>query len=173
MSVKIYTAFRCPSACTNEAIDFWQKYLFNSSCETLNKVVAHLPELEQYKAAIKHVREWSKKEDGENGFNYLECSVNFYFHQNKVYMVPWRSGSWFLNIDSYPLFLEPFEYYNNTDKPQNISLKEWNKRKKIWNEILDHDERKLILNVVNIKDNYSRSLFLYKWNVKRSEKLNE
>jgi len=36
-------------------------------------------------------------------------------------------------------YVSDYSYWNNTDKPDNISEKEWNERRKNWNKIFDKD----------------------------------
>ncbi len=33
--------------------------------------------------------------------------------------------------------LQDFKYFNNTDKPKNVSSRDWNRRARVWREVVD------------------------------------
>lgn len=43
-------------------------------------------------------------------------------------------------------------YYNNTDRPEDVSAREWASRRKVWNELCDRWGQKLIQSVVDLKE---------------------
>ena len=62
----------------------------------------------------------------------LDCFIKLPLQKNILIM----NCSDFLFDDIYNSFeFEDYSYWNNTDKPEDVSVREWNKRFKVWEEI--------------------------------------
>ena len=74
------------------------------------------------------------------------CGVNLWFPKRSRFVLghPW--GESITDID-FPEWVEEYGYWNNTDKPDEIPQREWTRRKKAWDSVLQCNslERKLQL----------------------------
>jgi hypothetical protein len=69
----------------------------------------------------------------------FDCSLTVYWYKGWGYLIPligdgygWRGQCPFLKAGS---TLTNFSYWNNTDKPKNVSVADWAERERLWNEI--------------------------------------
>lgn len=78
----------------------------------------------------------------DSGFNIdLNPTVNVYYVVHGKQTIYYLSGnasviSLFKKMNEKEKVLEDFCYYNNSDRPDNISAKEWKFRKRVWDNIL-------------------------------------
>lgn len=78
----------------------------------------------------------------DTGFNTdLNPTVTVYYVVHGKQTVYYLSGntqviSIFKKMNEQEKLLEDFCYYNNTDKPDNVTTKEWNFRRRVWDNIL-------------------------------------
>jgi hypothetical protein len=105
-------------------------------------LIPHVIEL--HKAYVSHMNatpsEFEIIYDGERYTNAKENCV-IYAHKSGLY-IHFFLGYKFRELKE-RLFLnknlEDFHYQNSTDRPENISEKEWSDRESLWDEILGHE----------------------------------
>lgn len=61
--------------------------------------------------------------------------VNIYFHEGEIYGTVYTERQEFLDIWFEKDYVEDFAYWNNTNKPKEITKKEWQSRRDVWNFI--------------------------------------
>lgn len=66
----------------------------------------------------------------------LECGFHIYTHNAYAYIIPY--GFWYYQeiAEPLPFFIEDYHYQNQTDKPKEITRREWTRRSKTWDEVL-------------------------------------
>lgn len=95
--------------------------------------------LARYSMAHELVRKGYKAQLGDpfrNFFNF-DVSIVFREYQNRFYLIPIGDGRMRESLDflkKHPN-LEDFAYWNNTDRPDNVSAQAWRRRAKVWNEM--------------------------------------
>ena len=73
----------------------------------------------------------------DNSYNF-DLFICFYEHDGEIYLTQGEGLAVKGSLD----FLDKrddlidFKYWNNTDKPKDIDQKEWNKREKVWKDII-------------------------------------
>ena len=86
--------------------------------------------------------------------------MNVYIRKRFAYIIPNILGSWgrlsetkFLN--KLPDWFVYYGYWNNTDKDERCSDREWSARRDIWNELLENPNR-IVMNhtIVDMKAPY-------------------
>jgi len=89
------------------------------------------------------IREYKKQSSSHvrNIFD-MDVSVAFRQHNGRIYLIPYcdmmmRDVLDFLD-DSEKV--SDFAYWNNTDRPEEITDEEWDHRRDIWNELLDEEK---------------------------------
>ncbi|MCK4526130.1 hypothetical protein KAW18_02065 [candidate division WOR-3 bacterium] len=102
----------------------------------------------------------------KNPFNFDMC-VSIHEYEDYYYLIPYgviEYDRWDF-LDNNPQ-LEEFGYYNNTDKPENVSDRDWDDRELIWNAIIDVWERQLVCIISEYDDFWRISPWL---DLKREE----
>ena len=77
----------------------------------------------------------------------FDCSVGFRTWKGQVYLIPY-TGDGVRNVFSFLKecsYLEDFHYQNQTDRPEEISDKEWKKRERVWDAMIDSGQWKDLL----------------------------
>lgn len=69
----------------------------------------------------------------------LFCGVSFWFWKEKVIIKLYGMND--LKDKKIPRYINDFEYWNNTDKPDNINYKEWRIRERFFDKTIDRLER--------------------------------
>lgn len=76
----------------------------------------------------------TKKEGERHPSVDVECEIIFHFKGRYIYMVMFSEQREYKDhLESLP-GVEHYGYWNNTDKPDNISQREWRRREKLWDE---------------------------------------
>ena len=83
----------------------------------------------------------------------IDASLNIWIQKGKAYCIPYGE-SWLIDafpIDSVP-GVEEYGYWNNSDRPEEISQKSWDAREKNWDNICDNwDEARMTHIVIEAK----------------------
>ena len=160
MSIKVYDAWRLNKG----AFSLWE---FISDIQPKLQVYARKQikrEIDSWKPLKKgkKVTDWEKENAlrkcyaeqlvSSHGFGAYDFDLwlNFYEHRGAVYILLVagnRMGGAIEILQEHP-GLEKYGYWNNTDAPEDMDPREWTRRSKVWDEILDHTYRKLRLVIV-------------------------
>lgn len=171
ISTKIYEAYRFPKERLNDFIDFIDEKILPDILEYGNELFDNLTE-EGIKKALKekdvediNVSELFKR---EMAFDYyikkaingnkrdiadLSASYNFWIRGDYVYTIPYIED-WLYEDFDYPEWVEDYSYWNNADKPEDISEKKWGERRELWNKINNNwDKGRLVHNIMTSDGN--------------------
>jgi hypothetical protein len=99
----------------------------------------------------------ASKDDKRNFISCLDCSLNVWLHKNNVYIIPYGE-TWIYDDFKLPEGAEDYSYWNNTDRPDEISNRKWNERRNNWEAVCLNDWNKSRLNhiIIDLKqDNFS------------------
>ena len=69
----------------------------------------------------------------------LMCGISFWFWKERIVVKLYGMSG--LKQSKLPRYVKDFEYWNNTDKPDEIDYKEWKRREKFFNKTIDDLER--------------------------------
>lgn len=69
-----------------------------------------------------------------NRYNRLSINISFRVIKRKIYCIIDCYDEEIINLITKELNLEEYSYWNNVDKPDNISYQAWNRRAKVWKE---------------------------------------
>jgi len=101
------------------------------------------------------IEEWIKEDakSMERGFFGIEMGCQVFIHGRYAYIIP-CGEDWLLKGFELPEFAEDFSYWNNSDRPDELSDREWNRRGRTWDKIIgtgrDEARRRLIYDVISI-----------------------
>ena len=162
MSTKVYDGYKLPNFSSKELIDFCHRlkhlvsteqkefYFRAHSKRALQLFDLHyLGELPEYKTSEKlfisnpsnplsiawsEITEEVREANNKNQMHDYYFHVHFFPLDNKILAMPRSLNSLYNKIWESFSEVEEYGYWNNTDKPDEISNKEWNQRKKDWTE---------------------------------------
>jgi hypothetical protein len=160
MSTKIYTAWRFRQNKLNEFLQLARKSVFKKEYkwwtnsmygisaeeeeEQLKKIERQkLKDLIRKKIAryfiVKNridntIRESDK--DPTKKTLLRESGFHFWLYKGYYYCIPWGqyTDNHFSSV-KFPGWVENYSYWNNTDQPKNITNREWNNRRKMWDKV--------------------------------------
>lgn len=130
------------------------------------------PVAEQYFKYLEVAKLYTKAIKGRWNYINPECWFNAFPYNKHFYIIPgYPTG---LKYPKYPEYVEEFFYWNNTDEPDNISYKEFQKRGKLWEKsgALDTPIRNRLSHELIQYDPIECSLLLIEKRVLECEKLN-
>lgn len=115
---------------TDKRIDFELKIIrenkFSNSLYNIIKTLADVRHKKSY---------YSDTRDVSCDFHLI---LNIFGYKDKIVLYPFYEQKEYRKIIDQEF--EEYAYFNNTDRPENISDKEWDERSKIWNYVLDNQE---------------------------------
>jgi hypothetical protein len=90
--------------------------------------------------------------DAEEKYSRLfncDCGWNIWFHDGLAYVIPWGEDHRMKQLDV-PGWAEEYGYWNNTDKPDDITDEEWDKRSDTWDAVClnDWDAKRLTHDII-------------------------
>lgn len=150
MSTKIYEAWRMPIARLTEFIDIVREAAFDGAVAHVRRWSRNLtpkPMPEGLDAGdVELVEAWETYSRGtqfientrEGDVFHLDLSLGVWLHDDgRAYVIP------FLNAEAVrtkvqaviPTWAEEYAYWNNTDRPEEISAEEWEARAATWREV--------------------------------------
>ena len=172
MSIKIYDAWRIPRSKINEftalAREATWAYLLKRidgwMATVKDEAVQHILD-EEHAARMqwfegKEVPEWAKAPDEittahrwrllekmivaastkpERHLLDSDASFNFWIHGKYAYIIPY--GKMVLPAEQ-PPWTEDYSYWNNTDRPDDVTARQWSARGRMWNRVCLDDWNK-------------------------------
>jgi hypothetical protein len=71
----------------------------------------------------------------------FDCSVGFRSWKGQVYLIPYAGDGVYGVLDFLGelSYLEDFHYQNQTDRPDGVSSRDWKKRERVWDGVIDSD----------------------------------
>lgn len=136
MSIKIWVAWRVPISRFGEATDiihqqmeenFYQE--FKALADLFWQKNLHL-ELKNAAMEIEDRLLLAEKKDCRDFVNIYSKGFEFFLEKRFVYIIPY--GDWDIKI---PNWFKDFHYQNQTDRPEEISSREYKYREKVWKRI--------------------------------------
>jgi hypothetical protein len=93
----------------------------------------------------------------------IECGLNMWIHKNKTYIIPICPNFISRNL-TMPAWCEDYCYWDNTDWPEGMTSREWNARRKNWENVClqDHNATRLYHSVIEAKGEYDLYDLSYK-----------
>jgi hypothetical protein len=85
----------------------------------------------------------------KNPFDY-DCRINVWELDGRLYLIPYCGNgvlgalSWLKRRRE----LEFYGYWNNTDKPNNISRERWKERRDVWETLVKHWDRHVVVEIM-------------------------
>ena len=170
MSTKIYYAWKIPVNQLNKFIDIVRPQIFNKAVELVKIIMCSeyvlptdiaedlkkgIPEkAARFRKAIKVIEEVSKKDTRSPGQD-IDFALNIWLRGKYAYIIP-VGEEYFKSILKLPKWAKDFSYWNNTDKPDNVSSKKWRLRSHTWNEVclLNHNTRRLCHSIIDFSKSH-------------------
>jgi len=173
MSTKIYFAWRCKDNCFDRFLQSIREHCFAIARKKLNQLSNHVS---QQVVVDEYVKD---KKCTLNGFirthgrrirlyhaiydvtleSYssrrsdfcIDLALNVFYYNKYFYVVPVGESYMFAGLKLVD-GVENYEYYNNTDKPRNISTRQWAKRASIWDELIRNwDAFRMVHTIIECK----------------------
>jgi len=140
MSTKIYYAYRIPKNKLNEFTDLvntatWKVVL--DKVDVLTRFVGENDMGIQDRWPLMRERIVRDSKSPERRMFDLNSSFNFWLDVRHAYIVPY--GRTVLPKQR-PDWIEDFSYWNNIDRPENITARQWRARQKKWDELCLSDK---------------------------------
>lgn len=148
MSTKIYYAWRIEGLRSLKQIhEFGRKTLAPAIKEIVrNRLRSLMADIDGTPAELrkKYIRDYVLQKDKDaKKFISPKIEMAFYPSRKGVMLIPFCEGSLHgLEVREYLDSLEgcvPWGYWNNTDRPQEVSRREWRQRRKDWNSLFDSE----------------------------------
>lgn len=148
MSVKIYYAFRTPATafssvflpafreyCLDRVAKYVRGQAGNKSPEAVREVFMRAKQASQSPQRSEHD---------------IDCSMNVWFHGRHAYVMPF--GEAWIHEGFTCGGVEDYAYWNNTDRPDDVTARAWAARSKTWEAVcLDNwDRSRLVHTIVDV-----------------------
>ena len=116
------------------------------------KEVRNWDEYIRFRYAIELCYKASKGKERDPFFD-LDCSLNVWLNGRKAYIIPYGEGSKYAGFQI-PDFAEDYEYWDNSDRPDEVSQRQWRSRADKWENVcfVDWNKNRLLHEVVNVKE---------------------
>lgn len=155
MSTKIYTGTRVHLSTCAELFAFLQEFrakaeaefnragmdlLANSLASHLDRVAVGLCEQDECPLStvfFKLLERWKKmlaNRHRDPAID-LQCEIALGFHDGMIYAIPLAEHRPYLDIWQKMKGVEPYPYWNNTERPDDMSSEEWGRRASEWNAV--------------------------------------
>lgn len=172
MSTKIYTAYRLPTKHLNKFLIETNEVMFNNVVKRLNLLMDKLKPEGYYQLLLKQWKDkaWVDKIFEREGkaarFGRLdailsackeaaqsprrdimfdiECGWFIRISNKYAYVIPYGEAYTHDNLKLQD-YVEDYSYWNNTDRPENISPARWGARAKKWNDFFDRPHENPVL----------------------------
>jgi len=169
MSTKVYQGIRFPKNRLGEFVDYVRPAQLRRVEEHAREMASKVStKSEAYEDRAKKHRAWKKavirhKKDcwhckcgvvmasfreqvenaNRNPWLDLGCGFNLWVPSGRFVLgSPWGNS---ITDVTYPEWVEEYAYWNNTDPLETVSTREWDRREKAWEGVLEHQDRKLSL----------------------------
>jgi len=184
MSVKIYTAWRCSLENLPEFHALLHEHMMDSIIKWVRVFMPNI-KYELVAKGIEYIKNhdpWAKDKTLEDiricfdewirlkiilllayrdstkpevGAFDLDCGFNVYISKGHAYILPFGKRCAYDDF-AIPSFAEQYGFWDNTDKPEEVSEEEWKKREDEWGKILDNmDNLRLQHHVLNLSNNFN------------------
>lgn len=188
MSIKLYYAYRFPANKLNEFLDIVTEFSIKKTAAQVWHIIhtikqERVDELVQqtgnpkmfegltpdeirvevvyYSLLTRLFKENADDWCRANIFN-LQSGWSLFFHKGRFYAWPWGNLTEQFDevLADYP-WVENYSYWDNTDHPEDVSDREWERRGKTWLEIWTPDEfaHRLTFTTVDFSDDLHKSQF--------------
>lgn len=154
MSTKIYGAFRVPaSAFTTVFLPAYREHCFRTVARTVRKLAGGKAAEDVRKVFLRAKKASATKfrDDIDASF---DCSLNVWLHGRYAYAILY--GEWWIHekFEAVPP-VEDFRYWNNTDKPDDVTERAWAARAKAWEAVCldDFDRDRLVHTIIDVDSN--------------------
>jgi len=160
MSTKIYNAYRFPKNLglfdvMNKIKEDGLKIVKQRMLHYYNVIMEQGKTVDEVHDIITKLYKKAVVSLENNPFNF-DMQIGIHEFEDYYYLIPYGVidyGKWdFLDNN---MQLEEFGYWNNTDKPEKLSNKEWDERGRIWNAIDTNWQRQLVC-VISEYDDFWR-----------------
>lgn len=131
MSTKIYQAWRSTPSDYPELIRRLTDFAYARAGDHFRKFVA--PTLKDVPAGVKRV--YLSSVGYERRVECVDCHARVFFNRNFAYVIA-QSDLNLFGFDPGSPFWD-YCYWNNTDKPDDVTRGEWAGRRRVWNALLD------------------------------------
>jgi hypothetical protein len=171
VSTKIYTAWRVPARLFAETfLPRFRTHCLKKAAAQVRKIAPILSSEEVASAfrgkggydlvwpgvtaprvrAVLHLAREASRSAGRDATVCLDCSVNCWLFKGRFYVIPYGEP-WLYESFVAPAGAESYEYWNNTDRPDDVPAAAWAVRKRMWDAVClnDWDGRRLVHTVVD------------------------
>jgi hypothetical protein len=185
MSTKIYNAWRVSLIRLNGFIDSFHDHCWE---QVVNSLVAYIPlvkedlvgtepdwadgdrvnvfETRRRFDLLMNAAEDLAKLSGQHSFSGLdlEASLNIWVRGRYAYCIPVTDLSIPIRDWNPPPYARDYSYWDNSDRPEDVSPKEWRARKSIWKKLClrtgkqDHNARRLCHPVIDLQSRNTQML---------------
>jgi hypothetical protein len=158
VSTKIYTAWRFPVRRLNEFLATAREQWFRiaaAKVKQLAKVIdkdrlvlvksPHMPErAKRLKLALQEMQVASQSKYRITQVECIDMTLNVWLHNGIAYIIPIGELN-FIDTMKFPPWAQDFSYWNNTDRPDNVTPQGWAWRARVWEKVClqDHDRTRL------------------------------
>lgn len=151
MSIKIYTAYRMPIGRFSEFVKTYRGHCVRRVVEEIRHVFAikrgRAVGIDKLRTIMDAGVEASRSPYREE-CNW-DCFLRVFIHGRKIYAI--CHGEWTIVNGYEPITgVEEYSYWNNTDRPKEISSRMWRARGRTWDRVLDSGQ--LIHTVIKLSD---------------------
>ena len=175
MSTKIYCAWKLKISKLDDFIDIIRPQIFDIAATHITRIAENTNDekmksfYDKYKEgyypsyctgenrkiefALDLSEEASKSMNRSPGID-IDFALNIWILRKYAYIIP--VGEVRRNILLIPMYAKDYSYWNNTDEPEGISNRKWNKRRKIWDRINcgegvhSHNARRLCHSIISM-----------------------
>ncbi len=179
MSTKIYTAYRCGiKDFTKVFLPAFRETCFKAAAKRAKELMKHVEDsvikevydkgwqdemsYEQYQQKLgklcrfRHVFRTCAEASKQAERDFLFCfdiSLNLWLYNNKAYIIPIGEG-WIYEKFKIPEEAEEYAYWNSSDKPNEITARQWQARLDTWEKVClnDHNSARLNHQIINAKE---------------------
>lgn len=200
MSLKIYTAYKLPNSKVSDFANMVSDFQRNKVANFLNEFIQNInrdPFEEWFNESYDRM-DLNEFKDNEHALNKLkfdflieervrpasksserspfciDCGWRLYFDSELAYTMPYGERWIYKDVENiFPDWIEDFTYWNNTDRPDDISKNEWQERRDKWDELLERNAPTITVNVLEFGKNPLNSISYETDLFKRIEEINE
>lgn len=174
MSTKIYYAWRIPWSRFDQALEIAHDAMFRGVMRLVRQflrkcsredVLKYYVDLKAEDARITlgmklSVVEDQLRNDGFELWKEVGCGWRIWFDGKHAYLIPWGSHE-ILGKMRLPKWFRDYSYWNNTDRPDRVTQREWDARQRTWERVVlqgDRWDRGRLDHVVMSDDAYGQQV---------------
>jgi len=135
----------------NDFVNLWNDVGLQAYCGLQENIKEK--NLKELKLIVKGFRLWTTLSLYLRDRHQLPCKLGLgiYFDEDWAYLIP----SEFIEKEiEIPDYLKDYYYWNNTDKPENVSDEEWEEREKAWKPMLEFNFYDAQVEIIDLKKSY-------------------